>query len=165
MTQPAARAASRPERQLGKPLSGWRLALYTVIFEADTRAGRWFDQALLLTIVASVIIVVLDSVPAIHSRWGATFGLAEWVFTALFTTEYVLRLVCVQRPLVYARSFFGIIDLLSILPTWLALLVPEVHVFIIYLTGVSMVTEIFISGEWGTKLDRLGCRHIPFDTL
>ena len=130
MTQPAARSASRPERQLGKPLSGWRLALYTVIFEADTRAGRWFDQALLLTIVTSVIIVVLDSVPNIHSRWGVTFGLAEWVFTALFTTEYVLRLVCVQRPLVYARSFFGIIDLLSILPTWLALLVPEVHVFI-----------------------------------
>lgn len=130
MNNPAARAASDPEHQLGKPLSGWRLTLYTVIFEADTRAGRWFDQALLLTIVASVVMVILDSVPAVHEAFGSFFGVAEWVFTALFTIEYALRLACVQKPLVYARSFFGVIDLLSILPTWLALLVPELHVFI-----------------------------------
>jgi len=129
-TSPAARSAIDPEHQLGKPLSGWRLTLYTIIFEADTRAGRWFDQALLLAIVASVVMVVMDSVPAIHREWGHVFGVAEWVFTALFTVEYVLRLVCVQKPLVYARSFFGVIDLLSILPTWLALLMPELHVFI-----------------------------------
>jgi len=127
---PSARAAVDPEHQLGKPLSGWRLQLYTIIFEADTRAGRWFDQALLLTIVASVVMVILDSIPAMHERWGEAFGIAEWVFTGLFTTEYVLRLACVQRPLVYARSFFGIIDLLSILPTWLALFVPGLHVLI-----------------------------------
>lgn len=130
MTPPAARAASHPDQQLGKPLSGWRLTLYTIIFEADTRAGRWFDQALLLAILTSVIMVVMDSVPAIHHEWGDVFGVTEWVFTALFTVEYLLRLVCVQKPLVYARSFFGVIDLLSILPTWLALLMPELHVFI-----------------------------------
>jgi len=119
-----------PEQQLGKPLSGWRLALYTIIFEADTRAGRWFDQALLITIVVSVVMVVLDSMPSVHAVFGDFFGVAEWVFTALFTVEYLLRLVCVQRPLVYARSFFGVIDLLSTLPTWLALIVPGLHVLI-----------------------------------
>jgi voltage-gated potassium channel len=130
MTPPSARSAVNPEQQLGKPLSGWRLRLYTIIFEADTREGRWFDQALLLVIVTSVVMVVLDSVPSIHSEWGEPFNVAEWVFTALFTIEYILRLVCVQKPLVYARSFFGIIDLLAILPTWIAFLVPEAHVFI-----------------------------------
>jgi voltage-gated potassium channel len=130
MSAPAARESTDPEHQLGKPLRGWRLTLYTVIFEADTRAGRWFDQALLVAIVVSVVMVVCDSVPAIHARWGEVFDVAEWVFTALFTLEYILRLACVQKPLVYARSFFGVIDLLSILPTWLALLVPELSVFI-----------------------------------
>ena len=130
MTAPSARAAVDPEHQLGKPLSGWRLQLYTIIFEADTRAGRWFDQALLLTIVASVVMVILDSIPAMHERFDGVFRIAEWVFTGLFTVEYLLRLICVQRPLVYARSFFGIIDLLSILPTWLALFVPGLHVLI-----------------------------------
>lgn len=130
MNTPAARAANQPEHQLGKPLSGWRLTLYTIIFEADTRAGRWFDQALLLTIVASVVLVILDSIPSMHAAFGDFFSVAEWVFTALFTIEYVLRLVCVQKPLVYARSFFGIIDLLSTLPTWLALFVPGLHVLI-----------------------------------
>ncbi len=127
---PAARAASQPEHSLGKPLSGWRLTLYTIIFEADTRAGRWFDQALLLTIMASVVVVILDSMPAMRAQFGDFFDVAEWVFTALFTIEYVLRLVCVQKPLVYARSFFGVIDLLSTLPTWLALFVPGLHVLI-----------------------------------
>ncbi len=130
MNTPAARAASNPEHQLGKPLSGWRLTLYTIIFEADTRAGRWFDQGLLITIVASVVMVVLDSMPSMHAAFGDFFGVAEWVFTALFTIEYLLRLVCVQKPLVYARSFFGVIDLLSTLPTWLALFVPGLHVLI-----------------------------------
>ncbi len=127
---PAARAASQPEHSLGKPLSGWRLTLYTIIFEADTRAGRWFDQALLLTIMASVVVVILDSMPAMRAQFGDFFDVAEWVFTALFTIEYVLRLACVQKPLVYARSFFGVIDLLSTLPTWLALFVPGLHVLI-----------------------------------
>jgi voltage-gated potassium channel len=130
VTTPAARSAIDPEHQLGKPLDGWRLKLYTVIFEADTRAGRWFDQALLLTIVASVVMVILDSIPSVRSNWREVFGVAEWVFTGLFTIEYLLRLVCVQRPLVYARSFFGIVDLLSTLPTWLALFVPGLHVLI-----------------------------------
>lgn len=110
---------------LDKPLRGWRLRLYTIIFEADTREGRAFDQTLIALILLSVGVVTLDSVTSIQARWGQAFDVLEWVFTAAFTLEYVLRLMCVRRPLAYALSFFGLIDLLSILPTYFALLMPE----------------------------------------
>lgn len=114
----------------GKPLAGWRLRLYTIIFEADTRAGQWFDRALVALILASVAVVMADSVASLHARWGAWFTALEWGFTALFTLEYLARLVCVRHPLRYACSFFGVIDLLAVLPTYLALLVPGVHALI-----------------------------------
>lgn len=114
----------------GRPLSGWRLKAYTVVFEADTRAGRLFDVVLLWVIVASVAVVMLDSVDRIHARWGPVFTVLEWSFTALFTLEYGLRLACVRRPVRYARSAFGIIDLLAIAPTYLALLLPGLHALI-----------------------------------
>jgi len=114
-------------RRFGRPLTGWRLRTYTIVFEADTRAGRWFDLGLLWLIVASVAVVMLDSVASIHQRWGAWFTVLEWGFTALFTLEYLLRLTCVRHPLRYARSPFGMIDLLAIVPTYLALLAPGLH--------------------------------------
>lgn len=117
-------------RELGKPLRGWRLALYTVIFEADTRAGQWFDRSLIVVILASVAIVVLDSVQTIGIRHQTLFNVLEWIFTIAFTLEYVARLVCVRQPLRYALSFYGVIDLLALLPTYLALLVPEIHALI-----------------------------------
>jgi voltage-gated potassium channel len=110
--------------------SDWRTRLYTIIFEADTHAGKRFDQALIAAIVLSVGVVVLDSVDAIHQQHGAWLWVLEWFFTGLFTLEYALRLVCVPRPLVYARSFFGLIDLLAILPTYLALLAPGAHLLV-----------------------------------
>ena len=113
--------------RFGRPDTGWRLRLYTIIFEADTRAGRLFDLTLIWAIVASVTVVVLDSVASIHARLGAFFGVLEWVFTALFTLEYAARLLCVRHPLRYARSVFGVIDLLAVLPTWLALVMPGLH--------------------------------------
>jgi len=116
--------------QFGRPEHGWRLRLYTIIFEADTRAGRAFDIALIWAILLSVVIVVLDSVPSIGARLGGFFGVLEWGFTLLFTAEYVARLLCVRRPWRYALSVFGIIDLLAVLPTWLALLMPELHALI-----------------------------------
>jgi voltage-gated potassium channel len=116
--------------RFGRPLAGWRLAAYTIVFEADTRAGRLFDLALLWLIVASVAVVMLDSVASIHARWGAPFTVLEWGFTALFTLEYALRLACVRRPWRYARSPFGLIDLLAIVPTYLALLLPGLHALI-----------------------------------
>jgi len=115
---------------LGKPLSGWRLQLYTVIFEADTRAGRWFDKCLIVIILASVAVVVADSVHSIAARYHSTFTLLEWFFTLIFTVEYAARLACVRHPMKYALSFYGLIDLLALLPTYLALLVPEVGALI-----------------------------------
>ena len=117
-------------RELGKPLAGWRLRLYTVIFEADTRAGRAFDLALIGIILASVAVVVLDSVQAVHQRCGPWLKGLEWFFTIAFTVEYVARLSCVRHPLRYARSVFGIIDLLAILPAYLAVFVPHLHALI-----------------------------------
>jgi voltage-gated potassium channel len=113
--------------QFGRPDTGWRLHLYTIIFEADTRAGRLFDLTLIWAILVSVAVVVLDSVVSIRARFGPAFNTLEWGFTALFTLEYLARLLCVRHPLRYARSVFGIIDLLAVLPTWLALLMPELH--------------------------------------
>lgn len=130
MSLESAAANDEVADHLGKPLEGWRLELYTVIFEADTRAGRAFDIALLVAIIVSVAVVVLDSVASVNQRLGAVFGVVEWAFTLLFTAEYIARLACVRRPLRYATSFFGVIDLLAILPTWLAILVPELHALI-----------------------------------
>ena len=119
------------ERQeLGQPDSGWRRRLYVVIFEADTRAGRAFDLALIALILGSVAVVMLESVAGVRARHGALLDALEWVFTILFTVEYVARLVCVRRPLRYARSVFGVIDLLAVLPTYLAVLVPGLEALI-----------------------------------
>ena len=119
-----------PAIRFGRPSGGWRLRLYQVIFESDTRAGRGFDLILVWLILASVAVVVLDSFPALHARWGPTLGVLEWVFTVLFSLEYIARLACVQRPSRYALSVFGVIDLLSVAPTWAALFVPGLHALI-----------------------------------
>jgi len=113
-----------------RPLGGWRLQLYIIIFEADTRAGRLFDLALIWFILASVGVVVLDSFEELHARWGALFTALEWFFTLTFTIEYIARLACVRQPSRYARSLFGIVDVIAVLPTWLALFVPGLHALI-----------------------------------
>lgn len=107
-----------------------RQRLYTIIFEADTRAGKLFDVSLIAAILLSLMVVVLDSVESISRTHHASLTTLEWVFTLLFTLEYLARLACAPQPLRYARSFFGIIDLLAILPTFLALLVPELHALV-----------------------------------
>jgi voltage-gated potassium channel len=126
MNRPATPA---PEQEVavlfGKPPSGLRRRLYSVIFEADTPAGRRFDIALVVAILLSIVVVVLDSVPAFGVRHRTTMDALEWAFTLLFTVEYVARLLCVRHPLRYATSFFGIIDLLSVVPTYFSLFVPE----------------------------------------
>ena len=115
---------------LGKPLTGWRLRLYIIIFEADTQAGRRFDQWLIVAIVTSVAVVLADSVHSLHVHFDREFQFLEWGFTALFTVEYLARLACVRHPWRYATSFFGVVDLLSVLPTYIALLVPEAQALI-----------------------------------
>lgn len=115
-----------PEERQYRPARphGWRKRWFHIIFEHDTRAGFAFDIAVIAAILFSVLTVLLDSVPHLHARHAGVFLAAEWAFTVLFSIEYVLRLLVVARPLRYARSFFGVIDLLAVLPTWLSLLFP-----------------------------------------
>jgi len=109
---------------MGSPLSPWRERLHTVIFEADTPAGKRFDVLLLWAIVLSVATVLVESVASVQASYGKALRYAEFVFTALFTVEYALRLISVRRPLRYVFSFYGLVDLLSILPTFVELLLP-----------------------------------------
>ena len=102
----------------------WRLILHEVIFEADTPAGKWFDVLLILAILTSVVMVMLDSVVTIQKSYGRFLLAGEWFFTILFTIEYILRLLSVGRPMAYATSFFGVVDLLAILPTYLSIFIP-----------------------------------------
>ena len=102
----------------------WRVRLHEIIFEADTAAGKAFDVALIGVIVLSVLVVMLESVSAYRATYGPFLRGVEWVVTGLFTIEYILRLSCVVQPTRYARSFFGIIDLMAILPTYLSLFLP-----------------------------------------
>ncbi|MFT5365103.1 MAG: voltage-gated potassium channel [Candidatus Latescibacterota bacterium] len=114
-----------------KPDRPWRARLHEVIFEAETPTGRWFDEVLIACIVASVLVVMFDSVKSYRDAWGDSFQILEWGFTFLFTVEYILRLMSVGRPLVYARSFFGVVDLLAILPTYVSLIFPGSHYFLV----------------------------------
>lgn len=101
---------------------GWRKTAYEIIFESDTPAGKWFDILLIASILVNVVVIMLDSVESIHAgHKGLLYGLA-WLFTILFTIEYVLRLLCVERPARYVLSFFGIVDFLSIFPAYVGLL-------------------------------------------
>jgi voltage-gated potassium channel len=108
-----------------------QLKLHEIIFEADTRAGKVFDVILIFIILLSVLAVMLDSVNEINIRYGALLFVFEWIFTILFTIEYVLRLISVGRPLRYATSFFGIVDLLAFLPTYFSLIFPGSQYFLV----------------------------------
>jgi voltage-gated potassium channel len=113
-----ARDGGRPETE------GWRKRWHDIIFESDTPAGKQFDVWLLVAIGLSVAVVMLESVNTIDARYGDELRIAEWVFTVLFTIEYVMRLRCVRRPMGYALSFYGLVDLLAIVPTYVSLLFP-----------------------------------------
>ncbi len=111
-------------------LSPHQRKLHEIIFEADTKAGKLFDIILLASISLSVLVVILDSVSSINQEYGKLLFYLEWFFTILFSVEYVLRLYCIGKPLMYARSFYGIVDLVSILPTYLSLILPGGQIFI-----------------------------------
>ncbi len=111
--------------------AAWRNLMHEVIFEADTPNGKAFDVLLLVLIFSSIIVVMLESVVGIRVQYGHALRIAEWAFTIAFTIEYGLRLICVDRPLRYARSFFGIVDLLAIIPTYLSLFVAGAQSLIV----------------------------------
>ncbi|MCB2074160.1 MAG: ion transporter [Novosphingobium sp.] len=122
--------SSYARTHLGEPHGGWRRVVYQIAFESETPAGRLFDKLLVVAILASVAVVIADSISALNQRWALAFEIAEWFFTILFTVEYLLRLACLRRPARYAFSFFGVVDLIAILPTYLALLFPATHALI-----------------------------------
>ncbi len=104
--------------------TAWRERLWEIIFEADTRAGRAFDITLLWLIIGSIVAVMLESVASIRSEYGTALRVLEWLITIVFSIEYILRLVTSQHPIRYAFSFFGIVDLLSVIPTYVSVLFP-----------------------------------------
>ncbi|MCU1716998.1 ion transporter [Pseudomonas sp. 5P_3.1_Bac2] len=108
-----------------------RQRLYVIIFQTDTPAGARFDRYLLLTIMASLAVVILDSIDSIHQRYVGLLTALEWLFTAIFAIEYLLRLYCSPKPLRYAFSFFGLIDLLAILPGIIALFYADAQYLLI----------------------------------
>jgi len=112
-------------------LNGWRARGHEIIFESDSAAGKAFDVLLILLILMSISVVMLDSVEGVSQRFGFELRVAEWIFTVLFTIEYLLRLACVGRPVRYAGSFFGIVDLFSILPTYLSVLLPGAQAMLV----------------------------------
>jgi voltage-gated potassium channel len=125
-------------------MGAWRSRMHEIIFEADTPVGKAFDVLLILCILVSVLAVLLDSVKEIRNAYGSLLTTAEWFFTLLFTLEYLLRLLSVGRPLRYACSFFGLVDLLAILPTYLSLLLPGSHyLLVIRILRILRIFRIF----------------------
>lgn len=121
--------------------TAWRDRLHAIIFGAETPAGKIFDVVLIVSIITSVVVVMLDSVSTITSEYGGLLHYLEWFFTILFTLEYILRLLCVNRPRQYATSFFGVIDLLAIIPTYLSLILPGTRFLLVI--RVLRVLRIF----------------------
>jgi voltage-gated potassium channel len=143
--------------EFGKPGSGWRRDLYAVVFESDTRSGRVFDIVVIAAIVLSVAVVVADSMREVTARYGSALALAEWIFTALFTVEYIARLLSVEQPRRYATSFYGVIDLLSVLPTYLAIFWPEGQLLIdVRILRLLRVFRIFRLTEYMLEFSQLG---------
>jgi len=125
----------------GAPLAPWREKLHEVIFEADTPSGKRFDVILIIAIITSVIAVMLDSVESIRLVYGGVLDIIEWTFTIIFSFEYILRLLSVRKPRLYAVSVLGIIDLVSILPSFIALYYAGAETFLVF--RVLRVLRIF----------------------
>jgi voltage-gated potassium channel len=111
------------ETQTGRSWPAWRTRLHQVIFGTDTPEGKLFDIILMLFIALSVMVVFVDSLTEYHDRWGRYLYMAEWFFTIVFTLEYFLRIISIRKPMSYIFSFYGLIDLLSFLPTYISLFV------------------------------------------
>ncbi len=119
---------SEPKRANFSPT---KESIHEIIFEADTPAGKYFDIILMIFIVASVLVVMLESIAELNTQYHDLFVVLEWVFTIFFTIEYLLRVYCVYQPKKYMTSFFGIVDLLAILPTYLSLIISGTHYLVV----------------------------------
>ena len=106
-----------------KSNSSWRNQLHEIIYEADTPAGKFFDISLLVVILLSIVLVMLESIEPIGTKYGLIFNILEWIITILFSLEYIARIVCVKKPRAYIFSFYGIVDFLSTVPKYISLFV------------------------------------------
>ena len=122
-------------------MSPLREQLKTIIFGTDTLPGKLFALVLIFSIIISIITVLIDSVEVYHQKYGNILKIAEWILTIMFTLEYSMRIYCIRRPLSYMYSFYGVIDLLAILPTYLSVLIPGAEVLIVI--RVLRVLRIF----------------------
>lgn len=131
--------------------------VHEIIFEADTPEGKFFDIALLVLIGFSILVVMLESSEDWNETYSTTFFYIEWVLTIVFTIEYVLRLWVTIKPLKYALSFYGIVDILAILPSYLDLLVPTSHsLMIIRILRLMRIFRVFKLGQYLSEGDQLG---------
>ena len=150
------RDAFLPVEYGGAP-GAWRARVHEIIFGIDTPAGRAFDIGLVVAILLSILVVVLDSVPAIGGPYAQPMYALEWFFTLLFTVEYAARLATVRYPLRYAMSFYGVIDLLSLVPTYISLLLPGSEALLdIRILRLLRVLRIFKLTLYFEEYTRLG---------
>ena len=117
------------------PAKGWRRTLYTVIFGTETKWGKYFDVVLIVAISVSVLIVMLDSIVEIREQFGPQFKVLEWIFTVLFTIEYAVRIISIKHPTKYIFSFYGVIDLLATIPTYISIFLPGTQ----YLLAIRVI--------------------------
>lgn len=108
----------------------WRTRLHIIIYGTDTKAGKLFDLILLIVILASIVLVMLESVKEIDQKYHSFLNIAEWVVTILFTLEYIARIITVKKPWKYITSFYGIVDLLSTIPKYISLLIAGTHALV-----------------------------------
>ena len=113
------------------PESKTKQKFYQVIFETETSAGQRFDIFLIYAILISVLAVMLDSIESVHAQFGVWLFRIEWFFTILFSVEYLLRIYSSPKPLKYIFSFYGVVDLLAIIPSYLALIIPEASYWLV----------------------------------
>lgn len=150
-------AARNPRESEAKPAgAAWRSRLHDVIFEADTPLGKAFDIVLLAAILLSVAVVVLDSVSSVKARFHQELVAIEWLLTVLFTLEYFLRLCAVRRPIRYVLSFYGVVDLLSILPTYISLFYGGAQAMLIVRTlRLLRIFRIFKLARYVTEMSAM----------
>jgi voltage-gated potassium channel len=138
-------------------VESWRARLHEVIYESNTLAGKIFDISLLVLIVASILVVMFDSIDKWRMLYGDLFITLEWIFTILFTVEYVLRLVSIKRPMSYVFSFFGVIDLLAIIPSYLSFFLVGAQSLIVFRAlRLLRIFRIFKLTHFLTEMQFLG---------
>lgn len=113
-------------------ISKWRAKIHEVIYGTHTRAGKLFDIILLIAIIFSIIIVMLESIEHLDNKYHSFFNVSEWIITILFTIEYILRVISVNKPQKYILSFYGIVDLLSTLPKYLSFFILDTHFLAVF---------------------------------